>query len=37
MSKFLQYNWEEILGSAGFQSVEIEKYLFSKLISAIKS
>lgn len=37
MSQFLKYDWENILGSLGFENIKIEKYLFSKLILANKS
>jgi demethylmenaquinone methyltransferase/2-methoxy-6-polyprenyl-1,4-benzoquinol methylase len=36
MLQFLQYNWENILKDIGFSDIQIEKYLFSKLISANK-
>ena len=36
MPQFLRYDWIEILQSIGFQVTEIEKYLFSKLICAVK-
>lgn len=36
MQRFLQYDWNKILGELGFQVVGKEKYLFSKLISAVR-
>ncbi|MEW6618711.1 MAG: methyltransferase domain-containing protein [bacterium] len=36
MPQFLKYDWVEILQSIGFQVTETEKYLFSKLICAVK-
>jgi demethylmenaquinone methyltransferase/2-methoxy-6-polyprenyl-1,4-benzoquinol methylase len=36
MPRFLQYDWNKILGELRFQVVGIEKYLFSKLISAVR-
>ena len=36
MSQFLRYDWEEILQAVGFRIIDIEKYLFSKLISACR-
>ena len=32
MQQFLQYNWRDILKDIGFNSVQIEKYRFSKII-----
>ncbi|MGA1844275.1 MAG: class I SAM-dependent methyltransferase [bacterium] len=37
ISQFLNYNWKEILRHAGLHTIEIENYLFSKLISAVKN
>jgi ubiquinone/menaquinone biosynthesis C-methylase UbiE len=36
MPQFLQYDWKELLAEAGFRFTGKEKYLFSKLISAVK-
>ena len=35
-SEFLHYNWKEILENVGLHDIEIDNYLFSKLISATK-
>ena len=34
ISRFLRYNWKDILRGVGFRIISTEKYLFSKLISA---
>lgn len=36
MPEFLRYDWNEILRRVGFQEVAIERYFFSKLVSATK-
>ena len=36
MPQFLQYDWNEILQHIGFQVMGTKKYLFSKLISAVR-
>ena len=36
MPQFLKYDWTEIMWSVGFEVNDIEKYFFSKLISATK-
>ena len=37
MRQFLRYDWNEILLGIGFRVTGIEKYLFSKLISAVRN
>jgi demethylmenaquinone methyltransferase/2-methoxy-6-polyprenyl-1,4-benzoquinol methylase len=37
ITQFLRYDWHNILQGVGFRVIDTEKYLFSKLISAVRN